>query len=190
MFRRIRDKLIATYLIVVVLAIVYLGVHLAQQFELAYTEQLKADLLELARLMAFNAEEGLAAGDADAIRRHLQGEHHGGSGPQVLVTDASGVVVGDRAVPDSVVGTRAKELGIAEALQGREVAGLSNVPGSEDAVYAAVPVLAGGRVLGAVRVAHPLTYLNAQLQHIRWVVAWGTIVALFLAGGVGLILTR
>ena len=44
MFRRIRWKLLATYLIVVSSALVFLGVHLAGQFEVALTEPLTVDL--------------------------------------------------------------------------------------------------------------------------------------------------
>lgn len=32
--------------------------------------------------------------------------------------------------------------------------------------------------------------LQAQMRHLRWVVAWGTVVALVIAGGVGLLLAR
>ncbi len=190
MFRRIRDRLIATYLIVVALATVFLGVHLAGQFEAAYTEQVKDDLLELARLIAFNAMEGLAAGDTGAIHRQLQGPYHDKADSQIFVVDASGIIIGGRAVPDSVAGTRAEDPGVGEALQGKDAAGFGHAPGREETIYAVVPVQDDGRVLGAVYVARPLTYLHAQLQHIRWVVAWATIVAFLLAGGLGLILSR
>lgn len=190
MLRRIRWKLLATYLIVVSSALVFLGVHLARQFEVAYTEQLKADLLDLARLMAFDAIEGLASGNAAAIRQHLQGARHGAVGPFVIVTDASGIIVAGREVPDSRIGRIASDPSIGDALRGKEVAGVGMAPGREEAVYAAVPVHVGDRVLGAVHVARPLTYLHTRLQHLRWVVAWGTIVALLIAGGVGLVLAR
>lgn len=81
MFRRIRWKLLATYLIVVFLALVVVGVHLARQFEAFYAEQLQAG----------------------------------------------------RPAPSS---------------------------------------------------------LQAQIRHLRWVVAWATVAALFIAGGMGLLLAR
>lgn len=44
MFRRIRWKLLATYLIVVFVALVFLGVHLTRQFEAAFTAQPRDDV--------------------------------------------------------------------------------------------------------------------------------------------------
>lgn len=191
MFRRIRWKLLVTYLIVVSSALVFLGVHLARQFEVAFTEQLKVDLLDLARLMAVNAADGLSSGDAGTIRRRLESAHDPGDGPLVLVTDADGVLVASRGLPGVAIGTRVPDHpSVSEALSGKEVAGVGTVPGSGEAVYAAVPVRAGDRVLGTVHVARPLTYLHAQIQHLRWIVAWGTVVAMLIASGVGLLLAR
>ncbi len=191
MFRRIRWKLLVTYLIVVSSALVFLGVHLARQFEVAFTEQLKVDLLDLARLMAVNAAEGLGSGGVETIRRHLEGAHGPADGPLVLVTDADAVLVASRGLPGVAIGTRVLDHpSVAEALSGKEVAGVGTVPGSGEAVYAAVPVRADDRVVGTVHVARPLTYLHTQVQHLRWVVAWGTVVALLIASGVGLLLAR
>ncbi|MDQ7844502.1 MAG: ATP-binding protein [Armatimonadota bacterium] len=191
MFRRIRWRLLATYLIVVSSALVFLGVHLARQFEAAFTEQLKVDLLDLARLMAINAVEGLGSGDVEAIARHLQRAHHAADSPLVMVTDAEGVIVAVQGLPEVAIGARAlAHPSVPEALGGKEVTGVGAVPGSGEAVYAAVPVRTGARLLGTVHVARPLTYLHAQIQHLRWVVAWGTVVALLIATGVGLLLAR
>lgn len=190
MFRRIRWRLLATYLIVVFSALVFLGVHLTRQFEAAFTEQLKVDLLDLARLMALNAAEGLTSGNAEAIRQHLQGSHHAADSPLVFVTDDQGVILGARGAPEGAVGTRAADPSVRQALGGKEVTGVGTIPGGSEAVYAAVPVRVDDRVVGTVHVARPLTYLHAQIQHLRWVVAWGTVVALLIATGVGLLLAR
>lgn len=191
MFRRIRWRLLATYLIVVFFALVFLGVHLARQFEAAFTEQLKVDLLDLARLMALGAAEGLGSDNPAVIRRHLEGEPDAVDGPLVLVTDREGLIVAAVGLPGAVIGSPALDhASVPEALRGKEITGVGTIAGSGEAVYAAVPVHAGDRVLGAVHVARPLTYLHAQVQHLRWVVAWGTLVALVIATGVGLLLAR
>src|SRR3972149_6863695 len=65
-FRRIRWKLLATYLIVVFPTLIFLGVHLTRQFETAYADQLEADLLELARVIAANAADRLSSGNPGA----------------------------------------------------------------------------------------------------------------------------
>jgi len=191
MFRRIRWKLLATYLIVVSSAVVFLGVHLARQFEAAFSEQVKADLLVLARLTAVNVASMLAAGDPEAIQRLLRGiDHSGAEGPLIFVTDAAGVIRGGHGVPDEVLGSQAPDPSVREALNGREVAGIGPAPGALQVVYAAVPVSVASRVIGAVHTARPLTYLRTQIRHLRWVVAWGTVVAMAIASAVGLLLAR
>jgi len=191
MFRRIRWKLLATYLIVVSSAVVFLGVHLARQFEAAFSEQVKADLLELARLTAVNVAGVLASGDRLATRQMLGRIEHGGeAGPLIFITDSSGMVIAVHGAPDDVLGSAAPGPSVREALAGREAAGIGAAPGGDRVVYAAVPVAVTGRVVGAVHAARPLTYLHAQIRHLRWVVAWGTIVAMAIATGVGLLLAR
>ncbi len=77
MFRRFWWKLLATHLVVVLVALVLVGVHLTQQFEQVYTGQVKVDLLDQARLTATTAAQALASGGLEALRRHLQEPHHG-----------------------------------------------------------------------------------------------------------------
>jgi len=189
-FRRIRWKLLATYLIVVFPTLIFLGVHLTRQFETAYADQLKADLLELARVIAADAADGLSSGNPEAVRRHLQDARGAAEGPAVFVTDARGIVIAARGMSAPAVGGEADDPSVRAALEGRELAAVGRVHGREEAVYAAVAVQFHGRVLGAVHVERPLTYLHAQIQHLRWVVAWATIVALLMASGLALLLAR
>ena len=190
MFQRIRWKLLATYLIVVFPTLIFLGVHLTRQFETAYADQLKADLLELARVIAANAAEGLSSGTPETVGRHLQGLRGAAEGPAVFVTDARGIIIAARGAPTPAVGGQADDPSVWAALDGRELAAVGQAPGRDEAVFAAVPVQIDGRVWGAVHVARPLTYLHAQIQHLRWVVAWATIVALLMASGLALLLAR
>ncbi len=190
MFRRVRWKLLATYLIVVSPTIVFLGVHLTRQFEAAYSQQFEADLRDLARLMSAAALTGLASGHPEVIQRQLLAVPGGVEGPVVFVTDAAGVVVAARGPAAPLLGVRAEGPGVGAALRGEEVTDAVVVPGRGEAVYAALPVRTGDRILGAVQVARPLTSLHGQIRHVRWVVAWATVVALAIAGGLALFLAR
>ncbi|MDR7539816.1 MAG: ATP-binding protein [Armatimonadota bacterium] len=189
MFRRIRWKLLATYLIVVSPTIVFLGVHLTRQFEAAYSERSEADLRDLARLLSAVALDGLGSGRPEVLRRQVQAVPPRAD-LAVFVTDAAGTVVASRGPAAPIPGVRAEGAAVANALRGEEVSGTGAVPGGGEAVYAAVPVRAGGRVLGAVYVLRPLTSLHGQIRHVRWVVAWATVVALAIAGGLALLLAR
>ncbi len=189
MFRRIRWKLLATYLIVVFPTLIFLGVHLSRQFEASFTRQQQSDLLDLGRLAAALTAHDLSGGAAADLQRFLPSPDVG-AGLAAFVTDAAGVVVAARGEPAPAVGSRTNDHEVAEALQGRETSGAARTPGSEPVVFATVPVRAGSRVVGAVHVVRPLTYLHSQIQHLRWVVAWATVVALLMAGGVGLLLAR
>ena len=189
MFRHIRWKLLATYLIVVFAALVFLGVHLTRQFEVAYTDQLEGLLLDLGRLLAGGFADGLATGNPEAVRRQLA-DGYGGD-LAVFVTDEAGAIVaGSAMVRTSLGSVAADHPGVAEGLRGSEVVGVGTAPGGEKSVYAVVPVRAAGRVIGTMHVARPLSSLEAQVRHLRWVVAWATLVALVIAAGLGVPLAR
>ena len=192
MFGSIRWKLLMTYLIVVSSACVFLGVHLSREFQATYTRQVEADLLDLARLVALNAFQGLSTNDPAEVRLHLQGADHGAGGPRIVITDASGTIVGVRGLPESAVGEHENESSIGKALRGQEVAGVGTAHQPEGTVYAAVPVRAGpgSRVLGAVHVSLPLSLFHAELRHTRWVIAGSVVAALIVAGALGLVLAR
>lgn len=192
MFRSIRWKLSVTYLIVVSSALVFMGVHLSQEFDAVYTRRATADLLNFARVVALHAYEGLATADPAEVRLHLQGAPAESIGPRFVITDASGTVVGVVGTPEPAAGSRDADAPVAKALAGAEVAGVDRPSGSDAAVYAAVPVRggSGGRVVGAVYAWLPMVFLGAELRHIRWVIAGSVSAAFLVAAVLGAVLAR
>lgn len=191
MFRHIHWKLLVTYLIVLTAACVFLGAHLTREFTAIYTDQVSGDLRGLGESIATDAAVNLSAGNREAVQGDLHGAHSPGQA-LVVVTDAAGVIVGVRDLPESQLGTKDTEPLIARALQGNEETRVGPAPGIEDAVHVVIPIRAApaGRVLGAVHVALPLSVLQTTLRHVRWVVAWAVVIALVIGGGIGLILAQ
>lgn len=192
MFGSIRWKLSVTYLIVVSSALVFVGVHLAREFEAVYTRRTTVDLLNFARVVALHAYEGLSTRDPAEVRLHLRGAGHESSDPRFVITDASGTIVGVVGEPESAVGTRDTAAAVGSALAGAEVAGVDRTHGSDAAVYAAVPVRSGsgGRVVGVVYAWLPLGFLGAELRHIRWVIGGSVSAAFLVAAILGAVLAR
>ncbi len=180
----------ATYLIVVSPTIVFLGVHLMRQFQATYSAQLEAELRNLGLLLSAAAVDGLASGRVEVVQRQVQAVAGGREGLGAFITDAAGVVVAAQGPGAPFPGTRVTGLGVTAALQGEESSGTGTIPSGGAAAYVAVPVRAGGRILGAVSVLRPPTSLHQEIRHLRWVVAWATVLALAIAAGLALLLAR
>jgi signal transduction histidine kinase len=191
MFGSIQWKLSVTYLIVASFSLVFIGVHLSQDFDATYKRRVMADLLTYARVVALHAFEGLSTADPAEVRLHLQGVPYRAGDPHITVTDASGTIVGVRGIPGSMLGTHDIDVAVRDALRGQEVTGASNTGGAS-IVSAAVPVrtASGGRVFGVVYVSVPLTLLDTELRHIRWLIAGSCVAAFALAAILGLVLAR
>ncbi|OFX30893.1 MAG: hypothetical protein A2Z07_06530 [Armatimonadetes bacterium RBG_16_67_12] len=190
MFRHIRWRLLATYLVVILLALSFLGVHLTRDSEARYLAQVETGLLAQARLIAAHVGQAVAAGDAARTRAELQGTQYPGN-PSVIVVDRAERVLAlhtaDSSTPQS--GSRLGREGIATALMGRESFGAGRSDGVP-VVYGAVPIRSGDRVVGAVYVALPLHELAAQFRHIRLVVGWTILVTLLWAAVVSFLLAQ
>jgi signal transduction histidine kinase len=189
MFRKIRWRLLATYLVVIVLALSFLGVHLMRDSEARYLAQVEASLLAQARLIALHVSVAVAAGDPARIREELQGTAHP-SNPAVVVVDRGGQVLATSAAdPRLQTSAAAGREGIPAALAGRASAGRARV-GDVQVVYGAVPIRAGTEVVGAVHLVLPLVELTTQFRHIRAVVGWTILATLLWAAVVSFLLAQ
>ncbi len=189
MFRRIRWRLVATYLVVVLPALAFLGVHLARDSEARYLAQVETGLLAQARLIAVHVGPAVAAGDAARARAEFAGTHYPGRPAVVIVHRSGAVLVDDAPDPRLRLARPVRREGLALALDGQETAGVARVDGMF-VVYGAVPIRAPAGIVGAVHVALPLVELAAQLRHIRAFIAWTVLGTLLWAVIVSLLLAQ
>ena len=189
MFRSIRGRLLAAYLVVILLALSFLGVHLTRDSEARYLAQVEASLLAQARLIAVHVRDAVAARDRTRTQAEFLGTQYPGNPSIVIVDLAEDVLVDYSADPTLRVErpVRRKELSL--ALQGHEASGSARLNGVP-VVYGVVPVRQKGAVVGAVYVALPLLDLAEQLRHIRSFVGWTLLVTLLWAALVSLLLAH
>ena len=173
MFKTIRGKLIATYLILICLPLALLGVFLLQALTRFYLDQLEKDLVAEALLMADEVQLGLRTGHTISVAQLI---NHPPPPLQtrarVLVLDEDGrLVAASRAVDRAFLGHVLDEPGVREALAGNVVRGVKHSPGRRtDVAFAAAPVRFGDEVIGVVHLDYALAELSAALHQLRLIV--------------------
>jgi two-component system phosphate regulon sensor histidine kinase PhoR len=128
-------------------------------------------LLAEARLMAHVVEQPLARGEGPGTIDPLVDGAAGEVGARVTVIRPDGRVVADSARSGAELvamenhGQRPEVLAALAAGNGSSLRHSATV--HEDMLYTAVPVRSGGRLVGVVRVARPLSDLAAQVAELR-----------------------
>lgn len=189
MFRSIRWRLLATYLVVILFALSFLGVHLTRDSEARYLAQVEAGLLAQARLIAVHVRDAVASRDRTRTQAEFLGTQYPGNPSVVIVDRAHDVLVDYSTNPALRVEGRVERDGLARAAGGQETSGSARVNGIP-VVYGAVPIRQGDQVVGAVYVALPLIELADQLRHIRTFVGWTVLLTLLSATIVSLLLAN
>ncbi len=189
MFRSIRWRLLATYLVVILLALSFLGVHLARDSESRYLEQVQTGLLAQGRLIAVHVRAAVASRNPQRTQAEFLGTQYPGN-PSVLIVDrAQEVMVAYVRDPAASIEKPLRREGLSLALQGQESSGSTAVAGLP-VVYAAVPIRSGDQIVGAAYLALPLVELADQLRHIRLFIGWTILGTLLWAALVSVLLAQ
>jgi signal transduction histidine kinase len=189
MFRGIRWRLLTAHLVVILLALSFLGVHLTRDSEARYLEQVETSLLAQARLIAVHVRDAVASRDITRAQADFLGTQYPGNPSVIIIDRAQDVLVDYSTDPALRVERPVRREGLPRALQGQEASGSARVNGVP-IVYGAVPIRQEGVVVGAVHVALPLVELAEQLRHIRTFVGWTVLVTLLWAALVSLLLAH
>jgi signal transduction histidine kinase len=189
MFRGIRWRLLTAHLVVILLALSFLGVHLTRDSEARYLEQVETSLLAQARLIAVHVRDAVASRDITRAQADFLGTQYPGNPSVIIIDRAQDVLVDYSTDPALRVERPVRREGLPRALQGQEASGSARGNGVP-IVYGAVPIRHEGVVVGAVHVALPLVELAEQLRHIRTFVGWTVLVTLLWAALVSLLLAH
>lgn len=153
-------------------------------------DRLLADIERDARVLGGTLQNDLAAGDTDALTRTVS-DYANRTTARVVVVDTDGIGLADTDNPGDVARDFSTRPEFQAALGGSQATGIrrSETLGDEVA-YAAVPVVSGGEILGAVRVSFSTRLLREQVRD-NWL-RIGVLSALVLvsAGGFGLLTAR
>jgi two-component system phosphate regulon sensor histidine kinase PhoR len=192
--RSIARKLTLTLVGFVALTTIAAGIYLTRALEAFAVETLEARLTSVGRLLH---DEALAlvvrkASPHDVRAFALRAARP--TGARISVIAADGRVLGDSEVPVEDLPRVENHAGRPEvraALAGR--VGRHRRTSATIGVsllYVALPIVDGGRAVGVIRVALPLTAVTSSFAEIHRVMLAGGFVALVLAFGIGLFVAR
>lgn len=181
----LRARLLASYVAVVALALAVAGAYAVSQIERRYTRTYALSLEAQARVIA------------QAVRPHLRGAPDFGSVERLAKAYEwrKGVYVGVRdpsgRKPHLGPGQPPPPPEVLEAARGRVASAQRwDEASGEVRIFAAAPVLDGGRLLGVVHVSAPRLWVQRQLQQIWWAFAAAGALALAAGTFLGLRITR
>ncbi len=180
----LRGRLLLSYLVVVLVALLSAGAYVVRAVERRYTESYAYALQVQARLVAEGIRPQLRAG-ADLRRLEARARQFAWR---------RGVYIGvrDRHGRKPQLGTDRPPPEVVQALQRGEPASAERWdPGSgEVRLFAAYPVVDQGRVLGVVHVSAPKRWVDRQLLPIRWAFATAGAFALGISAFFGFRIAR
>jgi two-component system phosphate regulon sensor histidine kinase PhoR len=184
---RLLWQLFPTYLLITMLAVVAASVYAFLSLSHFYRD-------ETARVLTVRAQlvrERLAVESSGADLDRLVKDLGRAAETRLTVVLPSGVVVADSDAVPAEMENHGDRPEIAAALEGRTgVATRASATTGRRTLYVAVPMEAGGRVVGAVRAALPATALAAELAAVRRKLAVSAVLVCALAAVVSLLVSR
>ena len=187
--RRIAVKLTLTLVGFVGVALLAAGLYLNRALESFAVESLEARLVALGRVLHDDARGALAP-DADAARQVFAGRAARAAGARVTLIAPDGRVVAEsERAPEEVPrlenhGGRPEVRAALGGQVGRDVRKSATI--DVPLLYVALPVTDGGRAVGVLRLALPLSAVTASYQTLHRVMLGGGALALLVALGIGL----
>ncbi|RQD76437.1 MAG: HAMP domain-containing histidine kinase [Candidatus Syntrophonatronum acetioxidans] len=185
MRKSIRGKLIFTYLLLIVIVILILGLFLLNFLRDNYLKNLQDSLYAQAGLVAHLAGDTFESPGGEAYLKEMAVELSREVGVRVTLMDGEGKVLGDSDEDPALMENHINRREIKKALEeGVGVVSRFSKTLDTDMLYLAVPVKGEeAAVTGFVRVALPLTEVNQALQRI-WIIIAGFIIAASLISGI------
>lgn len=192
-------RLLLSYVSLIVLVLILLEVPLGIALTAAERRRLETDIQRDAFALVLRSEESFEetpTGANPGLQKLAEQYQKEGEG-RVVFVDAQGRSVADSDPPSIAGGAAAVGRNfrtrpeIRSALRGQDVIGqrYSSTLGT-DLLYAAVPVLSGGAIRGAVRVTYPLSFVNDRIHKIWLVLGAIGAVVLLVVFAVGIMLSR
>jgi len=192
-----RNRLLLSYMTITIVVLVAFGVPLGIAFGNSERRQLKAGLQHDAFALVLRVEEALRNGDPAKLAKlpPLVEQYQRDTKGRVVVVNAQGYSVADSdPPPDSTSSTPryfADREEIAKALGGGESTGsrYSSTLG-ETLEYVSVPVVSDGKVIGAVRLSYPSSFVENKVRRTWIIIGIAGLIILLLVFFVSLALAR
>ncbi|MCL4192029.1 MAG: cell wall metabolism sensor histidine kinase WalK [Thermoguttaceae bacterium] len=188
--RRLFWKLVPSYLLITLAALMAAGLYASSAVEETYRQQTVRDLTARAALARDELAPLLAAGRHEQV--HSAAVRLGrASGTRITVVAPDGEVIGDSLEIPSTMDNHADRAEIRAALAGRaEHSERFSDTLQTHQTYVALPVAREGRVIGAVRVSIATSDVHEMIRSLHARLAWAGLIVALLAAGISLFVVR
>ncbi|HEU4793743.1 MAG TPA: ATP-binding protein [Nitrolancea sp.] len=190
MFTRLHWRIAASYVGLIALVLLALGIYLTEYLQSQQLSALESQLERQARLVANDAQTVLTAGgpaQLDPLAKRLGREIEA----RITLIAPDGTVLGDSDHDPATMDNHATRPEVAQALrQGTGESRRYSVTLEEDLLYVAVPITRDGTTLGVARVALPVSQIQAASNRLVAIVATALIVAALLAVILAVVVAR
>lgn len=168
-------RLLAASLVLISFMLVVLGVPFWRTIVRSERETLRTDLERDAVVVASLVEDSLSESaelGAEKVRAGavaIADRYRKVTGARVVIVDATGLTLADNDAPGASPRSFSNRPEIAAALQGRVGVDqrFSQTLG-RSALFVAVPVTSGGKMLGAVRLSYTTAQIDARIRSLAW----------------------
>lgn len=191
MLASLHSRIALAYAVLMIACVGALTLYMVMVGQEAYLSTLDWEIQGQSRAVAMAAKPLLVplprGEEIDALAGQLGHE----MGIRVTITDSAGAVLGDSEREPRTMESHAERPEILQALKGSvgESRRRSESVGY-DTLYVAVPIVEGDRLLGAARIAVPMSEVNSVSQGVAQTVVLGGLVATALAVGLALVIAR
>ncbi|UNC90881.1 two-component system histidine kinase PnpS [Candidatus Contubernalis alkaliaceticus] len=182
MLKSLRGKFILTYLVLISIVVIVLGIYLLSLFEQNYHKTLRNNLHHQGILAAAVSKDSFDSTDPVAKMEELSEKIAEDIKVRVTIIDYQGVVLGDSEELAVEMENHINRPELVRAIQ--EGVGFSSrfsITTNQDFFYAAVPVYSNGQLLGFVRLSLPMTELNQARITIWTAVILSLLLALIIS---------
>lgn len=187
MTRRLLLSYLSITTFVILVLEIPLGVTFARSERRNLVDRVKHDAIALTLL----GEERLEGGAPGTDLQRMVAEYRRATGGRAVIVDRTGAVLADSGPAADTSQAFANRPEIQAALAGKEVSGRRHSESlGADLLYVAVPVASGGKVLGAVRVTYPTSFVDRRVRRTWWVLTAVAGVVIVVVLLVSLVLAR
>jgi len=186
----IRWRTVASFTALILICIVGISGYLYAFFKDSYMERLASQLTEQAWMISSASAPYFSDNDSSDIDTVVKSLSQSVD-TRFTVIDADGAVLGDSYEDPSAMGDHADRPEVSAALSGETAESIrhSDTLGY-DMMYVAVPLSAGGEIVGCARAAVPLTQISSYTHHILITIVWVSFLAALAAFALALQLSR
>ncbi|MFY0544030.1 cell wall metabolism sensor histidine kinase WalK [Brevibacillus sp. H7] len=199
LFKTVQWKLVVIYMLLILLAMQFIGAYFAREVERYYSTNFSESLNTQASLLATLLERYLQPRNdkeqsSDDVRTSIDNLITNlvkPNGATVQVIDQNGNVISTTENDRSIIGQRTSQKEVTIALLGTRSESLRIDPRTGERVKVlVVPVKGDNIVFGAVYMVASMENMFTTIRKITGILATGTMIALLITAGLGVVLAR